>query len=414
MTKPGEYYVKPFEELKTSTSTVMCYSNVLFNRFEMFRSIPITIVNPALTKKKKNIDKKKLTADYGAIISLQYYPPKEDKSGIYFRGVRMSKRKTYWCPVCQLYSADRDGSMQKVLTVHEHHCDVSTEHLGTHVTIKELNLYPPDTKKILFKCSNCDRYIEFKNLGKIVPFLNQLTIVMSLEGIMVNIMLFNSKFKIAGNKTFADAVQTTMLLWEDYTMPNRKLWSIYDSTMDAKFLFSTVMFNVDFSMGFSIDKIKLNTFMQNERASGKIYISQYEPTSTTHVNIKIVSDKPDEFSFYVLVYKNTLSTTKVKHKPYFETLKHNPYDVKKPKEDKYTTFIVFSSSQIILTGRYLVNMKRDYEFVVNLINANRDKVSEVVEKPKISIVEYLKLLEKEKLLKLGAESERPKNMMQAT
>lgn len=376
---------KKFEELKIYTSTVIVYSNVNFNQLQVFCKTPVVYVDPPLTKKKKNIDKKKLRSPYGTIISMQYYPPKEDCYGIYFRGLRLSKKKTYWCPLCQL----RDESDNEIPTIFEEDCIVNEENLGKYVNETELKTYPPDTKKILFHCNACDRYLELKQLLTIVPFLNQVTIVVSIADMMVNVMMFGSICKVAGNKSFSDAVETIMILWEEYISPYKDLWSISGIDKDVHFLFDTVMVNVDFAMGFPIDKCKLNSFMQREELKDNVYISQYEPTSATHVNIKMYSPKPQNFCFNVLVYEQKTNAT-----PYFAISHKKLYSKKKPKTDKYTTFIVFSSSKIILTGRYVANMEKNYDFFLRIVQENRSEILETIQRPKISILDYLQQIEK--------------------
>lgn len=407
--------MKPFNELKISTSTVMVYTNLKFNMKNLFCTAPITYIDPPLTKKKKNIDKKKLKAPYGAIISMLYYPPKEDKSGIYFRGIRMSKKKSYWCPMCQLYN--KKGN--QVLTVHEGVCDVSQENIGTYVTELELETYPEDTKKILFQCSECQRYLTLHQLCKIVPFLNQVTIVMSIGDIIINTMMFDINLKVAGNKSFNDAAETVRLLWEEYVCPNKNNWEVLESrgprNTDVHFLFESVMINVEFALGFPIDKEKLNTLMQGEEYKDRVFLSTYESTSSTHVNIKMYSPKPDDFYYYVLVYeqknskgytpqkklesrkntnidnlaRNVQKVTDLYKLPYFAYADDKWYSRKKPKVEKYITLIVFSSSQTILTGRYANVMEDTYDFFVALANEHKSEIMEMVCRPTLSIREYL-------------------------
>jgi len=381
---------KEFEDLKIYTSTVMVYSNVQFDQLQIFCNTPIIHIDPPLTKKKKNIEKKKLRSPYGTIISMQYYPPKENCYGIYFRGLRMSKKKTYWCPLCQLYEEKNVEMPTKIPTITEEDCFVREENLGKYVNEKELETYPPDTKKILFHCSECDRYLEFKQLLTIVPFLNQVTIVVSIADMMVNVMMFKNICKVAGNKSFNDSVETIMILWENYIRHDKKFWSIEGPKQDVHFLFDTVMVNVDFAMGFPIDKCKLNSFMQSRELKENVYISQYEPTSSTHVNIKMYSPEPQNFCYNVLVYEGgeTLNN------PYFASCDKKLYCKEKPETDKYTTFIVFSSSKIILTGRYAINMKQNYEFFIKTAHENRSEILETIQRPKISILDYLKQMEK--------------------
>jgi hypothetical protein len=434
--------IKPFDELKISTTTVMAYTNVLMNednQRNFFCTTPITIIDPPLTKKKKNIDKKKLRAPYGTIISLQYYPPPNDNEcGVYFRGLRMSKKKSYWCSICQLY--DQKG--KKLKTVGETQCDVSEEFMKSHITEYEVRTFPPDTKKILFQCSGCNRYLKLTQLGEIVPFLNQVTVVMSIGDIKINTMIFGStipfkgelssnvgyyyknavpttsSFKIAGNKSFDNAVETIRLLWEEYIVPDGRNWTHTESrgnrSTDVHFRFETVMMNLDFSLGFSIDKKKLNNFMQKPEFKDKVFLSKYESTSVTHVNIKMYSPKPEGFLYYVLVYKKADVVQpnikvcidgyqqhnycyKEPKTPYFICTPEKWYNIKK-KPEKYTTLIVFSSSQTILTGRYPTNMEENYKFFVDLALKNKEEIMESVHRPKISIQEFLEQYE-EKLLK---------------
>ena len=64
--------IVPFEDLNKSTITMMVYSNLSFDLMKIFGHIPVTHIVPPLTRKKKKVDKKKLKASYGSVISVQY------------------------------------------------------------------------------------------------------------------------------------------------------------------------------------------------------------------------------------------------------------------------------------------------------------------------------------------------------
>ena len=68
--------------------------------------------------------------------------------------------------------------------------------------------------------------------------------------------------------------------------------------------------------------------------------------------------------------------------PYYESIPDNPYKTtgKKPK-DKYITFIVFSSSEIILSGRYFETMMAMYNFFIDTVFRHRHLIEEKVVKP---------------------------------
>jgi hypothetical protein len=65
--------------------TTMVYGNVDFDSRGIFFNLPITHIEPPLTKKQKHVDKKKIQADYGAIVNVQY--------GTMFRGIEIQKKK---------------------------------------------------------------------------------------------------------------------------------------------------------------------------------------------------------------------------------------------------------------------------------------------------------------------------------
>ena len=358
--------IKSFNELPVSTITVMVYSNIHFETERIFKSIPITHINPPLTKKKKHIDKHKLSAPYGSIISSQH--------NVYIRGLRMSKKKRYWCPTCQLYDEDD----KKILTIDEEITDLDEG--------EEKNNMPPGTRKIIFYCQSCEKYIPSNTLRKIIPFLNQVTIVLSIGSIFINIMIFKDSCKIAGSKTFEDATETLMILWEDFIQPksvpllmgsidaldNWKFRDDLDIQKDVHFLFEPVMINVDFSIGFPIDKSKLNKFMNRPQYKEKVFLCFCEKTSSTHVNIKMFANKPSQYQYYILCYDNAGISS-----PHFLVSSDKVYHRKKPKE-KYTTLIVFSSSQVILTGRYPDNMEDNYDFFMDMAWKNRDAITETI------------------------------------
>lgn len=402
----------PYEKLNTSTETVMIYTNIFFTiNSNTFTTFPITPIQTPLTKNKKNIDKKLLVAPYGAIINVQF--------GIYYRGVRMSRRKKYWCPKCQLYNKKK--KKQKTVEEECHWLDENDEYY---------NIFPCDTKKIWFKCNICKTIFNKSQLRKIIPFLNQITIVISVGNILINAMVFKNSCKLAGAKSIEDAIQTMMILWEEYIQPHKQLWSFEDNQQSltianyhlqqsllancnpdlrvnpsaplsyclkeeneisnlnldnrVNFLFDLVMKNVDFKLNFSIDKKKLNILMNNPEYNNYVFLSQWEATSATHVNIKMHTKIPDDFRYNILVYENGEAKN-----PYFIQSQQNIY-AKKKKRAKCTTFIVFSAMEIILTGRYDSCMKEAYNFFVNATVNNKEQISEKVCEPKMPLDIFLK------------------------
>ena len=370
---------KPFEELPTSTSTYIAYSNIDINLNNIFKSIPIFKIDPPLTKKKKNIDKKKITAPYGSVIGIRHRS--------YVRGEKTGKDKDYWCLKCQ----KRNAAGKKICTVKEILKPVCYDEL-----IK--TEYDINTKKMHFLCSDC------KSDGipkEIAYFLNQVTIDIYINNRLINVMIFKNSIKFVGSKCFNDIIEALMVIWEDYIGKDKNIWKHnIDGEKDVKFRCEMVMKNLGLTLGFPLDKTKTNTLFNQEKYSNIVFLSKYESSSSTHVNLKMYTKKPEDFKYNMLVYENN-STQNPKFTKTEERL-FAKKDLKKP----LTTFIIFSSSEIILTGRYLSVMKDKYEFFINLATKHRNQIEEIVDetgadedddnfilsdKDKLDIMQYLKL-----------------------
>ena len=295
-----------FDNLPPSTRCIMAYSSVNFDLDKLYNLLPIYDIEAPLTKKQKHVDKKKVKAPYGTIVSVS------TKRKI--RGLDMKNKKK------------------------------KNEHTS----------------------------IDY--------FLNQVTVVLSIGKFMLNIMIFKNSFKIAGCKIEEDAIIATRILWEDY-ISKTDAWSLgrdgKGQWKEPRFAFEVVMFNVGFNLGFDIDRDALNVLMNSKKYEDRVSLSQYDSTIHTSVNIKLFSSKPEELWYDCLCYG--------KNGVYLTSLPNIPY--KKPKNKKmYTTFIVFSSSETILTGRYVRNMKEAYQFFVSEAFKNKKKIEERVIKPKGSFV----------------------------
>ena len=363
--------IKPFDQLSTSTATTMVYTNINFRREFIFSTIEVTQIIAKLSKKKRAVDKKKLQAPYGAIISVQY--------GLLVNGIRMSKNKKYYCKVCQPDKLSK--TFQGVNTINE-----CLQRVPEKECIEKG--YPLSTFRIHFICSLCKKEYPVTKLKKIPNFLNQITVVLSIGHRNINVMIFKDSIKLAGCQTLEDATIAMMILWEEYIGPDPKSWSLVNlQNKQIKFLFEIVMRNVDFKIDFPIDKKKLNQLMNREEFSNRVFMSQWESTSATHVNIKMRAKKPEDFKYQVLVYNidDPLNDKFI----IFE--KENEFQ-KKSNKEKFNTMIVFASSEVILSSRYATHYSEDYTFFVNTVDKHRKEIEEVINPPQLNIKEYLSTL----------------------
>ena len=357
MTSPSEYGLPEFEDLQTSTRTFMVYSNIEFDLKTIFECASTTPIEVPLTKRKKNIDRRKLKAPSGSIISLQ----KEH----FIRGIDTRRVKKHWCTSCRL-TTEKGGKEVDVNTV-----------------VEELKpLDDKDLFQINYFCTNCERYYTSQELGKIPHFLNQVTVVISVGDTLLNVMIFRGNFKIAGCKQDDDAYRVTRILWERFIQPEPKAWSIKEGK-NVRFIFRKVMRNVGFNLGFSIDLNRLNTLMNDDKYRDYVDVAQRETTGHPNVNISMYSKRPEDFTYDTLVYKHP----NLKNRPIQEQIVENPYEKKEKKT--HTTFIVFSSSQIILSGRYPGEMKRLYNLFITEVMKHRDELQERLRKPDSDLLAFI-------------------------
>jgi hypothetical protein len=199
-------------------------------------------------------------------------------------------------------------------------------------------------------------------------FLNQITCVISLgDKRNINVFIFKTSFKIVGCKTQKTAEEVVAILWEQYIKPMKDCYVIKDDD-PPNFTFETVMTNVDFSLGFDIDRKKLNTLLNLPQFKDRIHMSRYETTGNANVNVQFKITNSDEHYLKMSDNNGKWVITNVDDISY--------KDNKKKKKKKHTTFLVFQSSKTIASARYTINMESDYNYFINLINKNRDLIEE--------------------------------------
>lgn len=308
-----------FDALQTSTETVMVYTNMVFDLEAIYKSFEVyELEEVPLTKKRAHIDKKKIVAPRGSIVSLSYNGK--------VKGLDMRR--------------DRPR------------CTNSTIKYFLNEVMLELAVRPEESGR------SC----------------------------LLNIMIFRDNFKIAGCNSFENVRDVIHFMWTHHLMKHPETWKLKPRGGDSRieevhFLTDVVMRNVGFNLGFFIDREKLNFMMNNPRYADKVYMSQYEPTAQTNVNIQLFPDtsKPPEYK----VIKYNVGDTGIDptSTSSMEVWRVNPYrSTTKKRKPPHVTLIVFSSSEIILSGNSEVSMRSAYNFFIDFIKANKEELEEKVGK----------------------------------
>lgn len=208
-------------------------------------------------------------------------------------------------------------------------------------------------------------------------FRNSVTVVMVLFGKQINFKISrNGKFQVTGCKTDLHAENCVKYVWR-YIKDADDVYTMNADDDEFNALFIPAMRNIDFGLGFSIDREKLDRYF-NTRTD---YCSLLETSiGYTGVNIKIPFKKPiTDLRLKKLTWDEDFNEWKepelVPFTYYLDLLKPKEKE-KKLKKERYHTFLAFQSGKIIISS-ICEEFTRDvyYEFM-NIIKDNRKTFQE--------------------------------------
>lgn len=244
----------------------------------------------------------------------------------------------------------------------------------------------PDGNIITIKFGDLIRGVDVnqkKKKGKF--FRNALTLVMFMDGKLINFKITkNGRFQFTGCKSIEHAKKCIQYMWDqintsDYQIQiklndNEKLYEYVDNTsiFDIKFL--TVMTNIDFNIGFPIDREKLDEFINSQ----SVYNSLLETSfGYTGVNIKIRVNQNVDFDLPCQKYDKLTGTWNeyyIRYSEFIKEIGNQKYGTK----SRYNTFLIFHSGNIIMSGYNPLFMKNCYQQFRKLLQDNRKCIEELL------------------------------------
>ncbi len=200
-------------------------------------------------------------------------------------------------------------------------------------------------------------------------FLHSVTLVIVLENDkQINMKVSsNGKLQITGCKCdehFIDSIIYVYKIMNDVEKwTGEKLYSFITGD-HLQVIFNTVMQNMDFNVGFEINRQKLDKFIEKHTR----HTSIFEGSLATGVNIKVKSNPLVEPTILKVEY---IDNKTVKSYSSFEEYNRLLDKKKESKKDKHHTFLVFSSGSVIMSSRGS-GMKEIYEDIVDIFVNNRE------------------------------------------
>lgn len=208
-------------------------------------------------------------------------------------------------------------------------------------------------------------------------FRNSLTIVMYCQGKLINFKISkNGKFQFTGCKN-DDHAHLCLDFIKNYTshIQDKKILSLpLNSNLEV--LYITVMSNINFSLGFCINKENLDDYVNKNTD----YHSLLETTfGYTGVNIKFKLGKMDEIPIIKMNYnKDNWERDIIKYKDYFQTL-DDKEKFKEGNKVKFCTFLCFQSGQCIMSSPHKSCMKSAYYEFMKMIGDCKNFIQEKIE-----------------------------------
>lgn len=213
-------------------------------------------------------------------------------------------------------------------------------------------------------------------------FRNSITIVVMLEnGKIINVKLSNNgKFQITGCKLDKHFLQSVEYIYKNAKkieyLTNETVMELKTVDQNPKFVFNIVMKNVDFKIGFPIQREKLNTFFHDNTE----FVSFFDSCIVTGVILKLKSTTPrDEYlDCLEILPDDSVQIYKVKFEQFLEY--HEEKEIKKEmKKEKHHTFLCFQSGSCIYSS-CASSMPEIYDKFMKLVHDNRDLIEDKIVK----------------------------------
>lgn len=204
-------------------------------------------------------------------------------------------------------------------------------------------------------------------------FRNSFTVVMIIDNKPVNFKICqNGMIQVTGCKFDSQVEDCVKFIWY-YIKEQKDIYKI-TSGDQLQILFIPVMRNIDFSVGFLVDREKLARYMSMQTEFHSLLETSF---GYTGVNIKIPLDNDirkmviKKLSFIENNWVESLTT----YNEYLGRLSEKEIN-KKLNKDRYTTFLVFHSGKVIQSSINAEFGKDSYYYFLKIIRTAFDEIEE--------------------------------------
>lgn len=237
----------------------------------------------------------------------------------------------------------------------------------------------PDGSIITLKYQKQLRGVDLKAKKKSAKggfFRNSLTVVTVMDGKLLNYKISdNGKFQITGCKNDEHPVKV-IDFFVKYLKTHCEGYYKYEGNIFS--IFITVMTNIDFNLGFTINKENLDNYINTRTEYNSLLETSF---GYTGVNIKIPLRIPTDFFLDKVTYDEENDKWVKSKITYIEYLNMIPEKdkLKESKKIRYNTFLVFHSGNVIMSSMKKDFMGDYYEKFINIIKECKTEIKEKIE-----------------------------------
>ena len=232
---------------------------------------------------------------------------------------------------------------------------------------------------ITIKCENKIRGVDLKQKKSQVRkkktkwFRNSITIVIILNNKPVNFKIsMNGMLQLTGIKHDSQAEDCVKFLWDHIKNEENNIYKFSRGT-HLESMFIPAMRNIDFSLGFLVDREKLARYMSTQTEFHSLLETSF---GYTGVNIKIPIDIDiAKMDIKKLSYKDGWKEEMTYYSEYMNYISEKEQS-KKINKDRYNTFLVFHSGRTILSSINAKFARDSYYYFLNIIRKCHKDIEE--------------------------------------
>lgn len=227
-------------------------------------------------------------------------------------------------------------------------------------------------------------------------FRNSITVVIILDKPINFKVCRNGTFQMTGCKTDEHAEECVKYIWK-YIQEYQDIYS-FTRGDSLETLFIPSMRNIDFSLGFLVDREKLNRYMCSQDEFHCLLETSF---GYTGVNIKVpLAQDITTMNIKKLIHTKSKEwkSSWTTYQEYLDILPSKDRD-SKLNDERYNTFLVFHSGKVIMSGLTADFMRDVYYYFLNIVRNAFDKIEERLEifddenNQELSLEEELALIE---------------------